>query len=47
MKRVVVFGYGPVGREITALFAARGDDVLVAQRSRNTFRLAPPSSVAT
>ena len=33
MKRVVVFGYGPVGREITALFAARGDDVLVAQRS--------------
>lgn len=32
MKRVVVFGYGPVGREITALFAARGDDVLVAQR---------------
>ena len=33
MKRVVVFGYGPVGREITALLAARGDDVLVAQRS--------------
>ena len=33
MKRVVVFGYGPVGRKITALFAARGDDVLVAQRS--------------
>ncbi len=33
MKRVVVFGYGAVGREITALFAARGDDVLVAQRS--------------
>ncbi len=33
MKRVVVFGYGPVGREIAALFAARGDDVLVAQRS--------------
>jgi len=33
MKRVVVFGYGSVGREVTALFAARGDDVLVAQRS--------------
>jgi nucleoside-diphosphate-sugar epimerase len=33
MKRVVVFGYGPVGREITVLFAARGDDVLVAQPS--------------
>ena len=33
MKRVVVFGYGPVGREITALLVARGDDVLVAQRS--------------
>ncbi len=33
MKRVVVFGYGAVGREITALLAARGDDVLVAQRS--------------
>ncbi len=33
MKRIVVFGYGAVGREVTALFAARGDDVLVAQRS--------------
>ncbi len=33
MKRIVVFGYGAVGREITALFAARGDDMLVAQRS--------------
>src|SRR5271157_5886757 len=33
MKRVVVFGYGPVGREITALLTARGDNVLVAQRS--------------
>ncbi len=33
MNRVAVFGYGPVGREVTALLAARGDDVLVAQRS--------------
>ena len=33
MKRVVVFGYGAVGRETTALLTARGDDVLVAQRS--------------
>lgn len=33
MKRIVVFGYGAVGREITALLAARGEDVLVAQRS--------------
>jgi len=32
MKRVVVFGYGPVGREVTKLMAARGDDVVVAQR---------------
>ena len=33
MNRVVVFGYGPVGRDVIALLAARGDDVLVAQRS--------------
>ncbi len=33
MKRVVVFGYGAVGRETTALLTARGDDVVVAQRS--------------
>jgi nucleoside-diphosphate-sugar epimerase len=31
--RVIVFGYGPVGREITARLAARGDAVTVAQRS--------------
>lgn len=30
--RIVVFGYGAVGRETAALFAARGDDVIVAQR---------------
>jgi nucleoside-diphosphate-sugar epimerase len=33
MKRIIVFGYGPVGREIVALLAARGTDVLVAQRT--------------
>ena len=33
MKRVVIFGYGAVGRETAALMSARGDDVLVAQRS--------------
>lgn len=32
MKRIAVFGYGAVGRETAALFAARGDDVIVAQR---------------
>lgn len=32
MKRIVVFGYGAVGRETAALFAARGQDVIVAQR---------------
>ena len=32
MARAVVFGYGAVGRETAALFAERGDDVLVAQR---------------
>lgn len=34
MKRTVVFGYGPVGRETVALLAGRGDDVIVAQRHR-------------
>jgi nucleoside-diphosphate-sugar epimerase len=33
MKRIVVFGYGAVGRETTALLTARGDDVRVAQRA--------------
>ncbi len=33
MKRIVVFGYGAVGREVTALLRARGDEVLVAQRT--------------
>jgi nucleoside-diphosphate-sugar epimerase len=33
MKRIVVFGYGAVGREVAALLAARGDDVVVAQRA--------------
>lgn len=33
MKRIVIFGYGAVGREIAALLTARGDDVLVAQRT--------------
>ena len=32
MKQIAVFGYGAVGRETAALFAARGDDVVVAQR---------------
>ncbi|MDE2475412.1 MAG: NAD-dependent epimerase/dehydratase family protein [Alphaproteobacteria bacterium] len=32
MKRIAVLGYGAVGRETAALFAARGDDVIVAQR---------------
>ena len=33
MKRVVVFGYGAVGREVAKRLVARGDDVVVAQRS--------------
>ena len=33
MKKIVVFGYGSVGREITALLVARGDVVRVAQRT--------------
>ncbi|HEX4586131.1 MAG TPA: NAD-dependent epimerase/dehydratase family protein [Burkholderiaceae bacterium] len=33
MKRIVVFGYGAVGREVAALLVARGDDVVVAQRA--------------
>ncbi len=33
MKRIVVFGYGPVGRETASVLSARGDDVLVAQRA--------------
>ena len=33
MKRVVVFGCGAVGREVAKLLVARGDDVVVAQRS--------------
>jgi nucleoside-diphosphate-sugar epimerase len=33
MKKIVVFGYGAVGREVAALLAARGDDVIVAQRT--------------
>jgi predicted dinucleotide-binding enzyme len=32
VKRIVIFGYGAVGRETAPLFAARGDDVIVAQR---------------
>jgi len=32
MKRVVVFGYGAVGREVAKRLLARGDDVVVAQR---------------
>lgn len=34
MKRVIVFGYGAVGREICRLLLARGDEVAVAQRRR-------------
>jgi nucleoside-diphosphate-sugar epimerase len=33
MKRIVIFGYGAVGREIAALLTARGEDVLVSQRT--------------
>jgi nucleoside-diphosphate-sugar epimerase len=33
MKKVVIFGYGGVGRETAALLAERGDDLLIAQRS--------------
>jgi nucleoside-diphosphate-sugar epimerase len=33
MSTFVVFGYGAVGRDTTRLLAARGEDVLVAQRS--------------
>jgi nucleoside-diphosphate-sugar epimerase len=32
LKRIVIFGYGAVGRETATLFAERGDDVIVAQR---------------
>jgi len=32
--RIVVFGYGAVGRDLTARLAARGETVVVAQRSR-------------
>lgn len=32
MKRIAVFGYGAVGRELTAALVARGDSVVVAQR---------------
>lgn len=33
MKRIIVFGYGATGREVTNLLSARGDDVIVAQRT--------------
>ncbi len=33
MKKIVVLGYGAVGREVAALLTARGDDVVVAQRT--------------
>lgn len=33
MKRIVIFGYGPVGREVAAQLAQRGDHIVVAQRS--------------
>jgi len=32
--RVVVFGYGPVGKAVVARLMARGDDVVVAQRNQ-------------
>jgi len=31
-KRIIIFGYGAVGRETSALFVTRGDDVVAAQR---------------
>lgn len=37
MKRFVVFGYGAVGREVAKILVARGDDVVVAQRSAPSF----------
>lgn len=38
MTQILVFGHGAVGREITAILAARGDSVTVAQRR-------PPASL--
>jgi nucleoside-diphosphate-sugar epimerase len=32
VQRIVVAGYGPVGREVTALLSARGEEVKIVQR---------------
>jgi len=33
MKRIVVFGYGAIGREMVKLLISRGEDVIVVRRS--------------
>jgi len=34
MSKIVVLGYGPVGQSLTKMLAARGDQVIVAQRRK-------------